>query len=166
MIDSNVFRGFGPRSMFYSARDLLLDNPQAPKTAVVGEQSTRQQLANEAIRATELLISSLRATKPFDDLGNVELTVPQIEEARANALLRINNLLEAVERTNSRVRKHANADAEKPAAGPTAPGLLSAIIGTQPAGKVERIELTSILPTPADLLHTFNSSQAAMRGRA
>lgn len=149
MNDSHVFQGFGPRSMFYSARDLLLDNSAVSKTALVGEQSTRQKLVNEAVRATELLITSIRATKPFDDLGNVELTVPQIEEARSNALLRINNLLDAVERTNKRVRDHRKAELLEDVAAEF--DVSPAIIGQQPAGIVARVELPSVHPSPADI---------------
>jgi hypothetical protein len=143
MNDSHVFRGFGPRSTFYSARDMLLANPETSKTALVGEQSTRQQLVNEAMRATELLITSLRSAKPFDDLGNVELTVPQIEEARSNALLRVNNLLEAIERTNSRVRKHRNAE--------YATDVRTAIIGEAPAGEAVQVQMATVVPSPADI---------------
>lgn len=110
MTDSPVARNFGPRSMFYSAKDLLLEKPGLSLMSIVREQSARQHLINEAVRASELLISSIRTVKPFDEMGNVELTVPQIEEARTNALAKVTNLLEAIERTNVRVRKHANAE--------------------------------------------------------
>lgn len=155
--------------MFLSARDLLLDNPATSGIALNKEQSARQHLVNEAVSASKLLISSFDAIRPFDALGNVELAGVQIEEARAHALQKINNLLEAIERTNSRVRNQANAELsvdDKPAAGPTAPAFLPATIRVEPAGKVERIELTSILPTPADLAATFAKGQEAMRWQA
>ena len=96
--------------MFYSALDLRLVNPGASDTALNLEQSARQSLINDAVSATELLINSVRAIKPYDDMGNVELTVPQIEDARAHALLKINNLLEAIAKTNQRVNTHRNSE--------------------------------------------------------
>lgn len=114
MNDSPAFSSFGPRSMFYSARDLTLGKPGLPEPVLSMRRSARQRLVNEAVKASELLISSIRATRSFDELGNIELLVPQIEEARADALAKVNSLLESISRTNARVRAHANREYTEP----------------------------------------------------
>lgn len=161
MNQSHVLRSFGPRSMFFSARDLLLDNPAVSGVALNKEQSARQHLVNEAVSACKLLISSADAIRPFDALGNVKMAGEQIEEARDHALRKINNLLEAIERTNSRVRAHDNSKlldqlnvvaTEDTTSGKVIREELAAIAaaeGLPPA--VNGIKLTSNVPSPADL---------------
>lgn len=158
MNQSHVLRQFGPRSNFYSARDLLLDNPSVSGVALAKEQSTRQHLVNEAVSATELLITSFKAIRPFDALGNVAMAGVQIDEARTNALQKIHNLLEAIERTNTRVSKHATtASAESPAT--DSEEILNATVGEEPLAVIELVPSLT-LPTPAEFAASFNRSKA------
>lgn len=159
MNQSQALRQFGPRSNFYSARDLLLDNPSVSGVALVTEQSARQNLVNEAVSASKLLISSFDALRPFDALGNVEMAGDQIQEARDHALQKINNLLEAIERTNSRVSKHAKEEANKVPA-PVNEAAALAAVGEKPAAGVGLVPPMT-LPTPAEFAAALGLDKTA-----
>ncbi|QOT16507.1 hypothetical protein [Paenarthrobacter sp. YJN-5] len=121
MMDRNEATDLLPRHAYFHAVDRQGETDAIVEKMIPFEQSRRHKLLLSAVQDAENLITALKTTRQFDRHGNIELVLPQISDALADAVMKTRNFIADVETCADRYRKTVTDSSEAAGGQPVEP---------------------------------------------
>jgi hypothetical protein len=143
MTTSNEATNLLPRNSYFHAVDRQMETDSYPSKIIPTEQGRRHKLLTLAIQDAENLIGALKTAKHFDRLGNIEHALPQITDALADVVTKVNNFVSDVEVSTDRYRSVVATSSTEAAGGQS----------SDPAAAVESPDVPAAAASSPDVVY-------------